>query len=53
MVQRVQIVTLELLEHEVLSEHQISIKIKVSETAVHQAIKKFHLYNLYKDLKKN
>ena len=36
-----------------LSKRQISIKIKFRKTAVHQAIMKFQLYSLCKDLKRS
>ena len=49
-VQRAQMVT---LRGEELSKRQISIKIKFRKTAVHQAIMKFQLYSLCKDLKRS
>ena len=48
-IQRIQIV---ILHCEELSEQKIIIKIKINENAVHQAIKKFQLYDLRKNLKK-
>ena len=38
------------LHNEGLSERNISAKLKVSKTAVHQSIKKFEQYGSYKDL---
>ena len=42
-----------LLSEEGYSEHQISIRIGVSKTAVHQAIAKFQKYDIYTDRKKS
>ena len=41
-----------LLDEELL-ERQISMKINVNVTRIHQAIKKFYLYSSYKGLKKS
>ena len=42
-----------LLSEEGYSEHQISIRIGVSKTAVHRAIAKFQKYGIYTDRKKS